>query len=471
MMNLPSSINPTELFMHPQFTLPPHLLAKAFPFHFVFKGDLTIIQAGEVLQRLIPDIIESQFTKCFQINRPIIQTTNFAAISKKSNSIFILKSLHSEMILKGQMLTVDDSEIIFFLGSPIVTEIKQLNQIGIKLKDFAVHDSVADFLLLLQTKSRLMDELVEREMKLRDTLRDKEEISILAEARARDLELALENLQRARDLELAFKDLQRNSTQLIQSEKMAGLGQMVAGIAHELNNPINFVNGNLTYIDQYIQDLITLIKLYQQHFPKASSEIIDYMEEIDLNFLLIDLPRIIASIRTGTDRVINLVVSLRNFSRLDEADQKDVDLHEGIDSTLLILSHKLKQGIEVLREYGDLPKVLCYPSQLNQVFMNIISNAADALFETNIKSKQITIKTSLDDSKLVCISVKDNGNGIPTEIKERIFNPFFTTKPVGKGTGLGLSISYQIIEKHRGIIDVISELGKGTEFIIKIPTA
>jgi signal transduction histidine kinase len=195
------------------------------------------------------------------------------------------------------------------------------------------------------------------------------------------------------------------------------------------------------------------------------------MEEIDLNFLLIDLPRIIASIRTGTDRVINLVVSLRNFSRLDEADQKDVDLHEGIDSTLLILSHKLKQGIEVLREYGDLPKVLCYPSQLNQVFMNIISNAADALFETNIKSKQITIKTSLDDSKLVCISVKDNGNGIPTEIKERIFNPFFTTKPVGKGTGLGLSISYQIIEKHRGIIDVISELGKGTEFIIKIPTA
>jgi signal transduction histidine kinase len=314
-----------------------------------------------------------------------------------------------------------------------------------------------------------MDELVERETKLKDILRDKEEISILAEARARDLELALENLQRARDLELALRDLQRTSTQMIQAEKMAGLGQMVAGIAHEINNPINFVNGNLTYIDQYIRDLITLIKLYQQHFPILPSEIIDYMEEIDLNFLLIDLPRIIASIRTGTDRVIDLVVSLRNFSRLDEAEQKDVDLHEGIDSTLLILSHKLKQGIEVLREYGDLPKVLCYPSQLNQVFMNIISNAADALFETNIKSKQIIIKTSLDDSKLICISVKDNGNGIPTEIKDSIFNPFFTTKPVGKGTGLGLSISYQIIEKHRGIIDVISELGKGTEFVIKIP--
>ncbi|MFN9760699.1 MAG: histidine kinase, partial [Pseudanabaena sp.] len=300
--------------MQPQFTLPPHLLAKAFPFHFVFKGDLTIIQSGEVLQRLIPDIIESQFSQCFQINRPIIQTANFAAISKKSNSIFILKSLHSEMVLKGQMLTVDDSEIIFFLGSPIVTELRQLSQIGIKLKDFAVHDSVADFLLLLQTKSRLMDELVERETKLKDILRDKEEISILAEARARDLELALENLQRARDLELALRDLQRTSTQMIQAEKMAGLGQMVAGIAHEINNPINFVNGNLTYIDQYIRDLITLIKLYQQHFPTLPSEIIDYMEEIDLNFLLIDLPRIIASIRTGTDRVIDLVVSLRNFS-------------------------------------------------------------------------------------------------------------------------------------------------------------
>ena len=442
--------------MQPQFTLPPHLLAKSFPFHFVFNGDHIIIQAGEVLQRLIPEIIGSQFAKCFQINRPIIETANFAAISKQSHSIFILKSLYSEMSLKGQMIPVDDCEVIFFLGSPVVTEISQLNHIGIKLKDFAIHDSVADFLFLLQAKSRLMDELAEREVKLKNILRGKEEIAILAEARARDIEQALKNLQ-------------RTQAQLIQAEKMSGLGQMVAGIAHEINNPINFINGNLACIDQYVQHLITLLKLYQQHFPQASPEITDCMEEIDLEFLLIDLPRIVASMQTGTSRIRDIVLSLRNFSRLDEAEQKDVDLHEGIDSTLLILNHKLKQGIEVIRKYGDLPKILCYPSQLNQVFMNILSNAVDALFETDVKSKQIVIQTRVDGSKHVCISIQDNGNGIPPEIKERIFNPFFTTKPSSKGTGLGLSIIHQIIEKHQGTIDVISELGKGTEFTIKIP--
>jgi len=470
-MNSVSGINPSEFFMHPQFTLPPHLLAKVFPFHFVFNGDCTIIQSGEVLQRLTPDIVGLPFSQCFQINRPIIQAVTFTTLNKKSNSIFILKSLQSEMTLKGQMLAVDDFEIMFFLGSPVVTDINQLKQIGIKLKDFAIHESVADFLLLLQTKGRLMDESVEREAKLKDVLRNKEEIATLAEARARDLELALKNLQRARQIELAFKDLQRNSTRLIQSEKMAGLGQMVAGIAHEINNPISFINGNLDHVDQYTRDLITLLGLYQRHFPDASSEITAYTEDIDLNFLLFDLPSVIASMRTGTNRVRDIVLSLRNFSRLDEAEQKDVDIHEGLDNTLLILSHKLKQGIEVVKEYGVLPKVLCYPSQLNQVFMNIISNAADALFETAMQSKRIIIETSIDSSEHVRISIRDNGDGIPPEVKGKIFNPFFTTKPIGKGTGLGLSVSHQIIEKHRGTIDVVSELGKGTELIIKIPVS
>lgn len=295
----------------------------------------------------------------------------------------------------------------------------------------------------------------------------------------------------------AFQALKEAQSQLIQTEKMSGLGQMVAGIAHEINNPINFIYGNLPHASSYTQDLLSLIELYQKKFPTSDPEIETLEEEIDLEFLVEDLQKMLTSMRIGADRIREIVLSLRNFSRLDEAEMKDVSVHEGIDSTLLILQHRLKPtsthiGIEVVKDYGDLPSVECYAGQLNQVLMNIISNAIDALdkysqdlavqakaAEANGKAPEpafqptITIRTSISpNQKNVIIRIGDNGPGIPPENQGKLFDPFFTTKPVGKGTGLGLSISYQIVvEKHHGSLKCISESGKGAEFWIEIPIA
>ncbi|MCC5641647.1 HAMP domain-containing protein [Nostoc sp. CHAB 5824] len=297
------------------------------------------------------------------------------------------------------------------------------------------------------------------------------------EERTQELELARQSLEqrveeRTQELQKTLQDLKEAQGQLIQTEKMSSLGQMVAGIAHEINNPVNFIYGNIECASDYTQDLLNLVSLYQQHYPNPIYLIEENIEEIDLNFIHKDLPSLLASMKIGAERIREIVLSLRNFSRLDEADMKEVDIHEGIDNTLLILNHRLQREIEVIKKYRDLPLVECYPAQLNQVFMNILSNAIDALLDQkahSVQSKQIIIDTLNIDDIYIKVGIKDNGFGIPPEIKSKLFDPFFTTKPVGKGTGLGLSICYQIIDKHKGKIEVMSESEKGTEFAIFLP--
>ncbi|MBW4681493.1 MAG: PAS domain-containing protein [Microcoleus vaginatus WJT46-NPBG5] len=283
--------------------------------------------------------------------------------------------------------------------------------------------------------------------------------------------------EQANQLKQAFYDLQQTQAQLIQSEKMSSLGQLVAGIAHEVNNPVSFIYGNLAYANEYIQDLLRLLNLYQKKYPNPGEEIEEEIEEVGLNFLLEDLPKLMSSMKQGAERIRQIVISLRNFARLDEAEMKSVNIHEGIDSTLLILQHRLKQQqkdseIEIIKEYSKLPKVECYPGQLNQVFINILNNAIDAVEEAAIKrveKGQILIRTGIQDER-VFISIADNGGGMGEEVSRHMFDPFYTTKPVGKGTGLGLSISYQVVvEKHGGRLQCISAPGKGTELRIEIP--
>ncbi|MCU0545230.1 MAG: PAS domain S-box protein [Oscillatoriaceae cyanobacterium Prado104] len=280
--------------------------------------------------------------------------------------------------------------------------------------------------------------------------------------------------EQADRLEGTLCELQQAQTQLVQAEKMSSLGQMVAGIAHEINNPVSFIFGNLTYTEEYTGHIMKLLQMYREEYPAPSPAIRQEIEALDLDFLLDDLPKMLSSMQVGATRIRDIVRSLRTFSRLDESEMKKVDIREGIDSTLMILEHRLKaQGdraeIQVVKEYGELPSVECYAGQLNQVFMNIIANAIDALEEAEKTSVTIRIRTEVEDNFAV-IHIADSGTGIANEVKQRIFDPFFTTKPIGSGTGLGLAISHSIVvEKHKGKLLCISAPGKGTEFIIKIP--
>ena len=315
-----------------------------------------------------------------------------------------------------------------------------------------------------------------------------------------DLEITINRtLEYVQKMKQNLKALHQAQAQLIQSEKMVSIGQLVAGVAHEINNPIGFISGNIDHIEIYIRELLNILQLYQTELPNPSDVLQEKIEKVELDFVIEDLPKLVASMKEGTERIRNISTSLRTFSRSDTVQKVPFNIQDGIESTLLILTHRLKGNkhrpeIKVIKDYGELPLVECYPGQLNQVFMNIIANAIDAIEESNqgytyeATSKVITIKTEVvdgeseivnDDNRVeelrlspsrALIRISDNGPGMPESVRENIFNPFFTTKPVGAGTGLGLSISWSIVvEKHGGKIDCISKPEKGSEFLIEIP--
>jgi two-component system, NtrC family, sensor kinase len=281
--------------------------------------------------------------------------------------------------------------------------------------------------------------------------------------------------QQAENLELTLCELKRTQAQLIQSEKMSSIGNLVAGVAHEINNPVNFIQGNLRPASEYFQDLLNLVKLYQEHFPDPPTQIKAKIEDINLDFLKEDLLKLLNSMQIGTDRIREIVLSLRNFSRHDEAEFKRVDIHQGIDSTLMILQHRLKATLEhpeivVIKDYAQLPMIECYSGQLNQVFLNLLNNAIDSVSTQYVGEQgEVKIQTKLLNNNRILIKISDNGLGIPQKIQSQLFDPFFTTKPVGQGTGLGLFICHQIVvNKHCGNLYCHSQIGEGAEFIVEI---
>lgn len=290
--------------------------------------------------------------------------------------------------------------------------------------------------------------------------------------RTEELSHKNQQLQQAHDeLNQALQDLQHAQTQLIHAEKMSSLGRMVASIAHEINNPVSFIYGNLNPASDYVQDLLKLVFLYQQQYPEPTAATRAQLEAMEFDFLVEDLPKLLTSMKLGAERLRQLVLSLRNFSRLDEAELKATNLHEGMDNILLFLNRRLHSAITVTKAYGNLPLIECYPAQLNQVFMNILDNAIDALLSvTDHGSKQIVISTEALHANAVRVRIWNSGPEIPAAIQSKLFDPFFTTKPVGQGTGLGLAICYQIIEKHQGKIELHSASDQGTEFVITLPT-
>ncbi|MEG5032453.1 response regulator [Microcoleus sp. AT3-D2] len=359
-------------------------------------------------------------------------------------------------------------------GIPVIF-LSALDQVLDKVKAFAIGgvDYITKPFHLEEVLARVENQLTIQRLQKK-----------LHEQNARLQESEAKERKKSQQLEQALQQLQNAQSQLIQSEKMSSLGNLVAGVAHEINNPISFIKGNLSPVTEYTQDLLKLVQLYAEDFPNPTAAIQEQLEAMDLTFLRNDLPKLIASMSIGADRIEEIVHSLRNFSRLDEAELKAVDIHEGLESTLMILQHRLKDEadqtiIKVVKEYEVLPKIECYAGQINQVFMNVLTNAIEALqsqkswandLDDSSPIPTITICTKLLSDCQVGIYITDNGSGITEDIQQRIFEPFFTRKKVGQGKGLGLSISYAIVvDNHGGQLRCFSIPAQGATLEIEIP--